>query len=113
MRKFRRPAPALALHTNVNLETKEHSHWDRIKSTGPEVCFVCDKKFVVAKLIKIRKNKEGNKNKKNKPIKHRSTLLIGKHKITGEELWRHESCDCCSENWKEKFHGVNTLSRTY
>lgn len=57
--------------------------WSRIVSTGPDFCFVCDKKF-----------KSFHKK-----------IYIGKHKKNGEDLYRHDGrCDPLSENWKAKFH---------
>ena len=57
------------------------SHWELITSTGEEHCFVCDKKF--------RKNER--------------KTYVGKNKIDGDPLYRHNRCDALSENWKKKF----------
>jgi len=63
----------------------EKEHWNRIKTTGEGACFVCDKKF------------KANSKK----------ILIGS--IMGEKLYRHDRCDCNSENWKKKFKGCNLI----
>jgi hypothetical protein len=68
------------------------SHWNKIK--GGEVnCFVCDKKFKA----------------------HHNKKYIGKHKLTGEILLRHDYCESGSNNWEEKFGGritFNTVSNS-
>lgn len=58
------------------------SHWNKIKG-GETNCFVCDKKFKV----------------------HHRKKYIGKHKLTGEILLRHDYCESGSINWEEKFGG--------
>jgi hypothetical protein len=59
------------------------NHWDRI-NLNPEKCFVCDKAL-------------GKKRK----------IFLCKRE--GINLFRHERCNCNSENWKRKFSGCTTL----
>lgn len=64
-------------------------HWERIISTGRDVCFVCDHKFKKAQ----------------------SKVYIGVHKVNEEPLYRHEYCDAVSNNWHKKFVAVKPIKR--
>ena len=71
------------------METNDH--WDKIKSSGFETCFVCDKKFK----------------------KEQKAVYIGRHKHDGSYLFRHDNCDAMSANWHRKFRAEKrTVQRT-
>lgn len=83
VRKLNRPNRNLIKQTFDNEQEKEH--WKRIRTTGEEACCVCDKKF-----------KSGH-----------NKVYIGT--MMGEKLYRHDRCDCHSENWKKKFKGCKDI----
>lgn len=61
---------------------KDTQHWNVLKGQGGVVnCCICKKKL------------------------HSDRKWIGNHPDTGEELWRHSSCGCGSNNWKKLFNG--------
>ena len=63
------------------------SHWDLITKAGSDICFVCERRF---------------------KSRHKGVVvMIGRHRTTGEELWRHESCNALSPNWLRKFNKDN------
>ena len=59
------------------------NHWDVIISTGPDVCFVCDKV--------IRDNAP--------------SICIGFHNQNFHKLYRHPHCEPGTPNWFSKFGG--------
>jgi len=65
--------------------TKRRSkdHWDKIISSGPDLCAICDKK----------------------PKKGTRLNYWGLHKKTEEPLYRHNHCYAGSANWIKKFDG--------
>jgi hypothetical protein len=63
------------------------NYWELITVCGREFCFVCEGKL-------------GDRPKK----------FIGLHKITEEELHRHEMCEPGSANWFKKFGGYVSKS---
>lgn len=71
------------------------NYWNKIKG-GKDFCFVCDKIFK----------------------SHHKRTYIGKHKISGEKLYRHDFCESGSINWINKFGGKifnlkNKRGKTY
>lgn len=68
----------------VKLNRPSHDHWDLIDVCGEEYCFVCERPLI----------------KKKGEVKY-----IGRHKYTGDPMWRHESCCPGSMQWMNKFEG--------
>ena len=65
-----------------NSTSNDVSYWEKIHG-GIDACFVCDKKFK----------------------SHHKKIYIGRHKESGEPLFRHNYCEAGSSNWTEKFGG--------
>ena len=65
------------------------SHWDLVSSWGRKTCCICDK-----------------------PLEKRRKVYIGKHPKNGEELWRHDACDCLSLKWSRKFRNLISINPT-
>jgi hypothetical protein len=67
----------------IKSKTDDQDHWDKITSSGPEKCCICD-----------RKSKKVGK----------LTYWI-KHKKTGEDLYKCSNCETLGSNWLKKFQG--------
>ncbi len=66
------------------------SHWDLITSFGRKTCCICDKTLSLK----------------------RKAVYVGKHPKNGEELWRHDKCDCLSLKWSRKFRNLISINST-
>jgi hypothetical protein len=69
-----------------NKPPESDDHWSLITTTGPDKCFVCEKK-----------------------IKDNKGIYIGKHK-NGDMLYRHKRCNSLSDNWANKFKKANNIN---
>ena len=78
--KFNRPAPDTIKKPEID-KTDPDWYWYLIQG-GKENCYICDK-----------------------PFKGRKKILIGYHKLSGEQLNRHEYCEPGSTRYSEKFEG--------
>jgi len=75
---------------NTEPLSADTSHWDLITSFGRKTCCICDKTLSLK----------------------RKAVYVGKHPKNGEELWRHDACDCLSLKWSRKFRNLISINPT-
>jgi hypothetical protein len=83
LKKLRKGLKKLQKPAEVPEPKKVPAHWNLITSCSPTRCAICDKK-----------SKKGTR-----------LDYWGKHKETGDDMFRHKHCFAGSANWIKKFNG--------